>query len=211
MRRFLDITAAVLFAALSFLILNELTLEYDQSIAQWLQGQTQLDSLLRWMTHFGDTVTLLIVTLTVAAFIAWRTKQRRGAFAMMLAMGLAYIVNNALKYLFARERPQLSPLPVDPTSYSYPSGHAMISTAVYGCAAFLLSNIFPRYRWPIRFAAVLLVMIIGVSRVYLDAHWPSDVLAGFAVGWVLLSAVKSWSSRTKVDVPQDEQPSEQLN
>jgi undecaprenyl-diphosphatase len=64
----------------------------------------------------------------------------------------------------------------------------MVSTAVYGIAAFVAARLWPRLRWPLYVGMPLLVLIIGISRVYLGVHWPSDVLAGFAAGGLILLA-----------------------
>ena len=68
----------------------------------------------------------------------------------------------------------------------------MISAAVYGCTALLLAEAFPQRKWLFHMTAAILVLLIGISRVYLDAHWPSDVIAGFAAGWITISIVRGW-------------------
>jgi membrane-associated phospholipid phosphatase len=114
---------------------------------------------------------------------------------LWLNLGIAYAFNNGTKYIFARARPDFSSVYVDPDSYSFPSGHAMISAAVYGLTAYLLSIAYPGYRIAFRIIAILLVLAVGISRMYLDAHWPSDVLAGFAAGWILVSLMVRWYER----------------
>ena len=169
-------------------------LRFDRAVAQWIQqlgvGWPWLHDFMLVITHFGDTASMISVTILVAALLVRLTNGRRASFTMLLALAIAWISNNLIKFLFARERPQLSTLFVDPTSYSFPSGHAMISTAVYGCAALLLSEALPRFKWLIVPVALLLAFFVGTSRIYLDAHWPSDVVAGFAGGWMTISLVR---------------------
>ena len=147
---------------------------------------------MQWITHAGDTITLLTVTTLVSILMYVAIGRKRPAAALWLNVGIAYALNNAVKYLFARTRPDFSSVYVDPLSYSFPSGHAMVSAAVYGLSAYLLSIAFPKYRVAFRLTAVLLVLAIGVSRAYLDAHWPSDILAGFAAGWIIVSMMVRW-------------------
>ncbi|MEP7271777.1 MAG: phosphatase PAP2 family protein [Acidobacteriota bacterium] len=195
----MDIAAIVSLSAISVLIAADRGLSYDQRVAEWIQRQGQgrplLDKAMFAITHFGDTEAILLATAVFAIILIRLSKRRRPAVALLITLALAFAINNGLKFLFARSRPQLSALIIDPASYSYPSGHAMISTAVYGCTAILLSEIFPKRRWLFRVVAAVLVFGIGLSRVYLDAHWPSDVLGGFAAGWITVSAVHSWYLR----------------
>jgi len=216
-RRPVDLLALAIFAALSYSVTQGYTLSYDQSISEWVEGwgRPQLDYFMLAITHCGDMLTLAAVSVALSAFLFWGMRRKRAALAMLITVSLGYGIDNALKMTFARPRPQLSPLFVDPSSYSFPSGHAMNSMAVYGCAAFLLSQALPRRRWLFRATAAGLVVLIGTSRVYLDAHWPSDVLAGFAAGWILLSVVRSWylhdSTRPEIDIPQNKQPGEHVD
>ena len=88
--------------------------------------------------------------------------------------------------MFTRARPALEPTIPLPESYSFPSGHAMTGLAVYGALAAVIIHRVPRARAAVLAAAVPLVLAIGVSRVYLGVHWPSDVLAGFAAATPIL-------------------------
>jgi len=191
-RRPVDLLALGIFAALSYTVTQGYTLRYDQSISQWVEGwgSPRLDQLVLAITHCGDTLTLVAFSVLLSALLFWGMRRKRAALAMLMITGLSYALDNTLKIIFARPRPQLSTLFVDPSSYSFPSGHAMNSTAIYGCAALLLSQAFPRRRRLLCASAAILIVLIGTSRIYLDAHWPSDVMAGFAAGWILLSAVR---------------------
>lgn len=194
LRRYLDIVALLILASISVLIAAGRGLKVDRAVSQWIEemgnGRPWLDGLMFGFTWLGNTSTIMIVTAVFAVVLTWLTRHHRAPVTMITTQLIAWGGNNLLKLAFARARPQFSALILDPPSYSYPSGHAMISTAVYGCAALLLSEALPRFKWYFRITAALLVFCIGLSRIYLDAHWPSDVLAGFAGGWITISLVR---------------------
>ncbi len=77
---------------------------------------------------------------------------------------------------------------VDVSFYSFPSGHAMVSLVIYGMLSYLLATRFHRKRKSILSVTILLIAAIGLSRLYLGVHWPTDVIAGYAAGLVWLIA-----------------------
>lgn len=168
--------------------------EFDRVLSLWLHARAQpwLDRLMALITHGGDWVTLLLLTLIGAAFLRFRRQRKREAVLLLLAFGLSRILDPLLKLIFQRERPQLWEVVTRPTSYSFPSGHALSSTIVYGVAAYLLAQLYPQRRWSYKLGAAVWIFLIGFSRVYLGVHWPSDVLAGVAAGSVLVYALAHW-------------------
>jgi undecaprenyl-diphosphatase len=96
--------------------------------------------------------------------------------------GAATLLNIALKYAFERPRPDLFYEVAHPAGYSFPSGHAMGATTVYGLVAFIVSRERPSSRWVPFAAAGVLILVIGISRVFLGVHWATDVIGGFAAG-----------------------------
>jgi undecaprenyl-diphosphatase len=145
-----------------------------------------VDDAMRALTRLGSGWFLLLVVVAVAG---WAIHRRARALAgVLVAVAVAAEgLNVLLKLLLHRARPDLWELVV-PNSYSFPSGHAMVSTAVYGMAAFVAARLWPRLRWPLYIGMPLVVLVIGISRVYLGVHWATDVLAGFAAGGLLLLA-----------------------
>lgn len=125
-----------------------------------------------------------VVPLDVAVLVALvlRRRFRDGLFFGIAVIGSA-VLDVVAKNYFARTRPDLW-LSIRPeTTYSFPSGHAMASTTL-GVAVILLC--WPtRWRWPVMIASVVFVFLVGVSRVYLGVHYPSDILAGWtaAIAW----------------------------
>lgn len=185
------------FVWLSRIVARDHDQQFDEMILRWVHSQARpwLDWLMLVITQFGSSGFLLVAGLAVAVFFFRRYGRRREAVAMLLAVGLAQLLNQLCKYSFQRPRPHLWDTRLVLHSYSFPSGHVMVSMAVYGSAALLLSYAFPRGRWLFRSAATVLVLLIGLSRVYLGVHWPSDVLAGFAAGLVIMFVIVWWHSR----------------
>ncbi|MBO9624279.1 MAG: phosphatase PAP2 family protein [Sphingomonas sp.] len=152
-------------------------------------GPAWLPSAVRDVTALGSTTVLTMVVLVTACFLALR-RRFRSALLVLAATSLGALAVTLVKALIARSRPDLVERLMQEASHSFPSGHAANSAIVYLTLATLL---FPVLRgWRMRGfvlgVAILLVGLIGVSRVYLGVHWPSDVLAGWAFGscWALL-------------------------
>jgi undecaprenyl-diphosphatase len=195
-RRFptiLLLIVAGIFILLSCLVFWDLTSAFDVAVERWVQAQSTplLDRLMQMITHGGDRLTHLLISAALSIFFLWRRRWRAAA-TIWMAIGAGYAINSLLKLFFGRTRPDLSLIFIAPSGYSYPSGHAMASTVVYGCAAFFLARLLPHSRVLIRALAIIIVFFIGLSRIYLDAHWPTDVLAGFAVGGLVLAAIIKW-------------------
>jgi membrane-associated phospholipid phosphatase len=162
----------------------------DQRLADWLHGRATdpLTDVFHAITFLGNFVTLLAVTL-VAVAVLWRRSERTDAFFVALAFIGAQVLSNGMKLGFRRERPFFpDPLATEST-FSFPSGHALVSLAVYGAIALVLArHLSSRWHQALLFAGTtVLVLAIGFSRLYLGVHFLSDVLAGFAAGAAWLS------------------------
>lgn len=131
------------------------------------------------------------------AGIAWLIAAGKRAEAVGIAVSLigSSVIDGLLKHWIARPRPDLVPHLVQVTNASFPSGHAMISSAVYLTLALMLAEGIEADGWRGRAGRVAVVaffsglaVLIGMSRVYLGVHWPSDVLAGWCFGtaWALV-------------------------
>jgi membrane-associated phospholipid phosphatase len=164
----------------------------DQRLADWLHGRATdpLTDVFEGVTFLGNFVTLLAVTL-VAAILLWRRKERIDAAFVVLAFAGAQLLSNGLKLAFQRERPFFPDPLATATTYSFPSGHALVSLAVYGAIALVVARRLPSAgRRTLLFGGVaVLVIAIGFSRLYLGVHFLSDVLAGYAAGIAWLSVL----------------------
>lgn len=159
-------------------------------------------SFFKGITWLGNEF-LVVALVSIACALLWRALPSR-AYALGLAAavfgagGTTYI----LKYLVGRARPDgIIPAVVE-SSPSFPSGHATLSLALYGFTAYFLCKQFPEKKPLILAAATVLILIIGFSRLYLGAHFPTDVLAGYVVGgiWIFIGVriTRIFSSRQNV-------------
>ena len=139
-------------------------------------------------TYLGTGVGLGIVVLIVAAGLLSRGHRRWATFLVVTALG-SYLLNHALKLVFARARPDMAEALWRSHSYAFPSGHAMGSLVVFGALVYLAMR--ASRSWRVRSAAVALglcmIAAISVSRIYLGVHWFSDIVAGLSAGLVWLA------------------------
>ena len=148
------------------------------------------------LTQFFSTVTFLgsqafVLSLSACAAILMLAKRHpRRALFIVATMAGAELWLSILKNAFHRPRPEPFFGAHLPPSYSFPSGHALLSFCCYGVLAALgTAYWYGRVRWLIRVCAALLILAIGVSRIYLGVHYPSDVIAGYLVAIVWMASL----------------------
>ena len=159
---------------------------FDETVRQAIHSLAS-PALTRVMLAFTVIGTTGFMAIAAVPFVWWLIRARRRADALwLISVPLtADLLLQILKYSFHRQRPEpFFGLPT-PDSYSFPSGHALLSTVFYLTLAILMTR-----KLSIRLAAAGLAFLIGLSRVYLGVHYPTDVLAGFAVGafWIAMWA-----------------------
>ena len=189
---------------------------YDEQISRWIHSQANslMDQVMLTITQGGNQLALITATVIFALLLLWRTQRRRDALLYAMAALTSFVLNALLKRFIGRPRPQLwEQLIALPSDASFPSGHAMISMTVYGLAGWMLAQHYPRFRRTILLGAVLLILSIGSSRIYLGVHWPSDVFAGFFFCLVIVIASGHYHHRRmrsltpQINVTQNEQTS----
>jgi undecaprenyl-diphosphatase len=169
-------------------------------------GPPWLEGVMRDLTALGSTVVLLIFTSAVAVFLAVRRQSHALALVVVSTAG-GFLLAQALKLVFARPRPDLVPHLAVVSSTSFPSGHSMFSAVVYLTLGALLSQLVEERTLKVYFLGVacFLTFVVGLSRVYLGVHYPTDVLAGWSAGlaWALLCwmAASYLQRRGKVEPP----------
>ena len=161
------------------------TLPFDQKVLRAINihASPTLDVLAVTVTQLGGLIGTSVLTLGIAVLL-WGRRMRRMATLLITGVAGAAALNLLLKAVFQRDRPHLWERLVTENSHSFPSGHAMASSAL----AFSLIVIYwpTRWRWPVVFAAGIYVVVIGLTRLYLGVHYPTDILAGWAVSaaWI---------------------------
>ncbi len=159
---------------------------WDQSLLLFFHDHASpaLDHVMLVFTRLGGWIAVPVIT-TLAVVILLRRGRREDAVFLVLSVGGAMLINVILKQVFERARPSLWVSIAPEDSFSFPSGHAMSSMSL---AAALVVIVWPtRWRWAALGLAVIYVAGVGVSRVYLGVHYPSDIVAGWcgAFAWVM--------------------------
>jgi undecaprenyl-diphosphatase len=184
------VLALYCFAELAEGVLRQETLAMDRAVLEALRAAHSplLDRLAHGVTVFGAEG-LVVVLVVVVAGLATRGRWNRVTTVIVVTIG-AQLLNDVLKGLFRRARPVPveSILPVQ--AFSFPSGHAMVSASFYLFLAYLAWQGFRgRARILVPSGLIVLILLIGVSRLYLGVHYLTDVLAGYVAGFVWVDAV----------------------
>lgn len=184
----LPLALLAVFAVMAVQVYDHRGFAFDAPLLSWfhLHATAGRTALARTLSFVGEPNSLGSVTalLILAMFVARRW--RLGAL-FALEVGGAAALDLASKAFFARPRPTLFAHLVHETNFSFPSGHAMGGMAFFLALHLLLWRTLPgRWRW-IGVLGLVLAVLIGASRPYLQVHYPSDILAGwaFGAGWVL--------------------------
>lgn len=166
----------------------------DARLATWLHVHSigPLTEVMLFVSLVHGLVGISVMTAIFAGYLWWR-RQRYWLLALILAVPGGMLVNVAAKYAFHRQRPSFADPIVILATYSFPSGHTLAAMVFYGMlAAYLMTVVASGGRRTfILLVAGFAVVLVGVSRIYLGAHFLSDVLAAMAegVGWVALCLV----------------------
>lgn len=190
------------FAALADEVLQGDTETFDNAILAWIHahGTSWMDTSAIELTALGSFVVLAILGL-VLSVVLWHLGKHRYVALLWLACTGSLVLNQTLKAAFGRSRPQVFEWLVDVGNLSFPSGHAMNSMVFYTVAAYAIGHVVGpgRTRTLVYTGAAVIVAMIGFTRMYLGVHYPSDVLAGYAVGyaWATLCSVltEAWGRR----------------
>ena len=182
----------LLFAAVASEMLEGDTLAWDSALLLWLREPTDLANpvgpawLEKWLqdiTALGGISVLTIVTVLVVGYLLISGRTALSVFVLASAIG-GSMAGSLLKLAFARDRPDVVPHLVQVQTLSFPSGHALNSAVIYLTLGALLARTEqrPAIKIYIVGSALLLSIVIGISRVYLGVHYPSDVVAGWCAG-----------------------------
>lgn len=182
----------VLFANLAEDLLEQELGTFDTLVTDFIQSYAteRLTSLAIVITKLGSAFVEITLLLVLGGYLIFRLKHIWETVALASSLAGGWVLNTVLKDIFHRSRPDIRHL-VEVGGYSFPSGHAMISAAFYGMLGYLLwLNLRERSKpsWYVVVITIALIFAIGISRIYLGVHFPSDVFAGFAAGGIWLAA-----------------------
>ncbi|MFC0168855.1 phosphatase PAP2 family protein [Pseudoduganella danionis] len=196
----LQLTVGVLLVALAMAIFHALAVAVlgqggiavlDVRVAQWLHARAfePLTSVMRIISVLHTGIPMVLLVLALAAYF-WRIGAHYWLLALLVATPTGALLNVAIKYTIQRPRPVFEEPLVSLLTYSFPSGHTAAATMFWGLLACYLVIVRPQ--WQARLLAVLLsismVLLVALSRMYLGAHYLSDVLAAMAesVAWLAI-------------------------
>jgi len=179
------IAGTLAFAELGEHVRSGGTQALDVAILRWLGAHHTklLTAAAVELTYLG-TGTVVLMIVGVAALFLWHTEHKHSARLLLAAVAGNILLNGALKLVFHRPRPSVFAWQTVAVSSSFPSGHAMSATVCYGTVAYLVARL-QKHHWSRVLtlgAAVLLILLICTTRLYLGVHYPSDVIAGILVG-----------------------------
>lgn len=151
-------------------------------------GPRWVEAAFRDLTALGGTTVLTVVTLVTFGYLLLARKAAT-ALLVFVAVGGGTVLSSLLKSAYQRPRPDVVAHLVEVSSQSFPSGHAMLSAVTWLTLGTLLATVQPtrRLKAYVLGVGIAIAFLVGVSRLYLGVHWPTDVLAGWCIGtaWAL--------------------------
>lgn len=175
-------------------ILSETINSFDRSIIDTIQGLETpwLTPIMLTFTFIGSTKVVMLLIIAVTALLLWGMRARRQAYFFFFAMIGTGVLNQTLKFIFKRVRPEFHRL-IEVGGYSFPSGHTMMSFSFYLLLAYILWRRTRSTSGKVALVAFAIVMfsMIAISRIYLGVHYPSDILGGMMASafWLTLATL----------------------
>jgi membrane-associated phospholipid phosphatase len=188
------VTALFLFTWLATQVFRQTAITFDATVRNGLHAwaSPSLTWFFRGVTQLGSELFLV----PLGALTVWRLAaagRRHAAVLFVIAAAGGEALDYTLKLLFRRTRPEVFFGLTEPSSYSFPSGHSMLSACFYGVLAAVITPKLPSLaqRAAVWTGAAALALLIGSSRIYLGVHYPSDVVAGYAAAIVWVFSVRT--------------------
>ncbi|WP_273709717.1 phosphatase PAP2 family protein [Leuconostoc mesenteroides] len=188
-QRLSTVLATILFGIMTFGVLMSPNWfrQFDIFFQQSIQHRGTFTTLFfTYITQAGNMTTIIVVSVIVSIFLAYKHCYRELLFLSVNIIFSAGIITQVLKHMITRVRPQ--PQLIQESGYSFPSGHSMAAILLYGSLIILINYHLKPSLFKTASVIVLtsLTIIIPISRVYVNVHYPSDILAGLSLGYVLL-------------------------
>jgi undecaprenyl-diphosphatase len=204
-----SVPLGILSAQVAFGQLDGLDRMVADVVASW-RGPAA-DAFMRAVTFFGSAMWFYLAAAAALALGVWR--RRLAPALILLGMAVAsFVLEAGLRYLVAHWRPDtmLIPPPGDLVARfelaGFPSGHGIRSAVVFGWLAYELRWPGPAWRAAARTTAIALIALVGVSRVYLNRHWASDIAGSWLVVWVTFAIARTWKVQLRPDRPETLMP-----
>lgn len=197
-----------LFAELAEDMLESEVERFDSAIIRFFNhiASDTLGNIMFVFTELGSLWFLTMFSVIMMSILWWKKKDKWSIFFFIIGIGGGGLLTKLLKYYYGRERPSINE-EIDAIGYSFPSGHSMGSLIFYGFMTYFIFRSTPiskKVKGLIAGISAVLIVLIGISRIYLGAHYPSDVIAGHLAGaiWLILCLlaleyVKWRSARSK--------------
>jgi undecaprenyl-diphosphatase len=188
--------AASVFVVWAFIELADEVLEgesrgFDKAVLLWIHSHSPgwIDEPMRLVTALGYYWAVLPL-LAAAVILFYRWGWRLSAVLLIVSTGGSIVLTTVLKGVFKRARPELFDSGYHASFYSFPSGHATVAVGFYGMLTVILAHRLEGLaRWAVVASGVLVVLLIGFSRLYLGVHYPTDILAGYLAALLWLVCV----------------------
>ncbi|MBG9501913.1 phosphoesterase [Bacillus thuringiensis] len=158
---------------------------YVRGLVKGLQTESSL-TFFSYFTKLGSAIGIA-ATLVISLFVFWKKRYYAAMIVYPMGILITHLVNKGIKEIVKRERPSLNEA-LDALGYSFPSGHAMLSIMTFGFLAYIIAANLKSIagKCVITILMGIVILSIGLSRVILDVHYPTDILAGYCVGGILL-------------------------
>ena len=187
----LAILSLIAFFVLRATYQGETVLKFDRQMAEWLLG----NKFIEFFHYIGKSKFVVVVAIVLIVYLAWKVKNYRGMVFVLLTFAAGTVLNQLLKTWVQRPRPEIEE---QLTSFSFPSGHSMSGLLYLFTIAYIFSegntNARKKQLW---IGAIVLTVLIGMSRVAGARHFASDVLAGWSVGFTWFVICVIWYERRK--------------
>ncbi|PGM56154.1 phosphatase PAP2 family protein [Bacillus sp. AFS053548] len=188
------------FGLMALLVSNHSFYHFDSTVINFIQGLESpvMTSFMKIITFLGSSVFIIVLSISILYFLYKVLDHRSELILFIAALIGSNILCILLKLFFHRARPELHRL-IEISGYSFPSGHATNAMTVYGILAFILwRNIRTKFgRSLLIIISLIMILLIGISRIYLGVHFPSDVIAGYFTGGFWISTAIWYYQRYK--------------
>lgn len=193
---FVGFACAAGFGGMALLIGTNRIVHFDQAVIAVVRGweSVPLTNIMIFASWIGTGMPLIVIMLAIMALLYYGFGHRRELILFVGVVVGSALLNESLKLIFQRARPTLHRI-IDANGYSFPSGHSMAAFSLYGIVAYLLWKHLGNTagRVALLLASALVIAAIGISRIYVGVHYPSDVLGGYlASGCWLAAAIAAY-------------------